>query len=90
MLFRSISKAVSISEKTERLAFKILDIAGKNNVSTSKNPMAMAAAAVYLASVKNRQKISQLKISRVSGISAVTVRDRAKEMIEVIGGEIDG
>ena len=85
-----ISKAVSISEKTERLAFKILDIAGKNNVSTSKNPMAMAAAAVYLASVKNRQKISQLKISRVSGISAVTIRDRAKEMIEVIGGEIDG
>jgi transcription initiation factor TFIIB len=85
-----ISKAVSISEKTQRLAFRILDLASKNNISTSKNPMAMAAAAVYVASVKNHQKISQLKISRVSGISAVTIRDRAKEMIETIGGEIDG
>lgn len=85
-----IAKAVDISEKTVRLAFRILDLSAKNRVTESKNPMAMAAAATYLASVKNEEKISQLKISRVSGISAVTIRDRTKEILKKIGGEING
>ena len=85
-----IAKEVSISEKTERLAFKILDIASKNNVSTSKNPMAMAAAAVHVACSINKEKVSQLKISKASGISAVTIRDRAKEIKKSVGGEIIG
>jgi len=85
-----IAKAVELSEKTERLAFRILDVSAKNGVSASKNPMAMAAAATYLASIKNGKKVSQLKISEVSGISAVTIRDRAKEILKKVGGEIDG
>ena len=85
-----VAKAVGLSEKTERLAFKILTIAEKNNVSASKNPMAMAASAVNLASVMNNEKITQLKISEASGISAVTIRDRTKEIKEKIGGEING
>lgn len=85
-----IAKEVSISEKTERLAFKILDIATKNGVSTSKNPMAMAAAAVHLACSINKEKVSQLKISKASGISAVTIRDRTKEIKKSAGGEIIG
>ncbi|MDH5431641.1 MAG: transcription factor TFIIB [Nitrosopumilus sp.] len=85
-----ISKAVNISEKTERLAFKILNLSIQNKVSTSKNPMAMAAAAVNLASVMNHEKVTQFKISEASGISAVTIRDRTKEIKEKIGGEING
>ena len=85
-----IATAVNISEKTERLAFKIIDIASKNNVSTSKNPMAMAAASVHLATILNKEKVSQTKISEVSGISAVTIRDRTKEIKNRVGGEIIG
>ena len=85
-----VANAVSISEKTERLAFKILDVATKKNISTSKNPMAMAAASIHLASVMNKEKVSQLKISAASGISAVTIRDRSKEIKGKIGGEING
>jgi len=85
-----ISRAVRISEKTERLAFKILNMSIENKVSTSKNPMAMAAAAVNLAAVMNHEKITQLKISEASGISAVTIRDRTKEIKKKLGGEING
>ncbi|QLH02706.1 transcription factor TFIIB [Nitrosopumilus cobalaminigenes] len=85
-----VSKAVGLTEKTERLAFKILGHASKKKVSTSKNPMAMAAAAINLASVINHEKITQLKISKASGISAVTIRDRSKEIKEKVGGEING
>ncbi len=85
-----IAKAAGISERTERVAFKILDLCIKKNVSTSKNPMSMAAAAINLAVARNHEKITQLKISEASGISAVTIRDRSKEIKEKLGGEIDG
>ncbi|MGI9567208.1 MAG: transcription initiation factor IIB [Nitrosopumilus sp.] len=85
-----IAKAIYMSEKTERLAFRILKVATEKNISTSKNPIAMAAAAIHLASVLNGEKVSQLRISEASHISAVTIRDRTKEIRSKIGGEIVG
>jgi len=35
-------------------------------------------------------KVSQLKISKVSGIIAVTIRDRSKEIKRIMVGEING
>jgi transcription initiation factor TFIIB len=80
-----IAKGLTLSEKTQRLAFKILDLCAKKQVSTSKNPMAMAASAVYLASTITGEGVSQLKISKISGISAVTIRERRKEIVMKIG-----
>lgn len=85
-----VSKAVQISEKTERLTFKILHMSMKEKVSTSKNPMAMVAAAINLASLMNKEKVTQLKIAKVSGISAVTIRNITNEIKEKVGGEING
>ena len=75
-----IANVTNVSEKTRRHALKILEISKRNAITTSKNPMAMAAAALYLSSLKNQEKISQIKISKVSGISAVTIRNRVKEL----------
>jgi transcription initiation factor TFIIB len=47
--------------------------------------MAMAAAAIHLAATTNAEKVSQLKISKMSGISAVTIRERRKEIVNKIG-----
>lgn len=85
-----IARAANISEKTERLAVKILDIAEKKNISTSKNPMSMAAAAIYVSSTMNHEKVSQLKIAKISGISAVTIRNVTREITENMGGEVNG
>ena len=85
-----IAKGLSLSEKTQRLAFKILDQCAKKQVSTSKNPMAMAAAAIHLASTINNERVSQLKISKISGISAVTIRERRREVVKKIGDVSNG
>jgi len=69
-----LAKAVNVSEKTQRLAFRILRIAEKNGVTIS--------------TLKNNEKVSQLKISEISGISAITIRDRSKEIRKYLGGEI--
>ncbi len=83
-----IANAVNVSEKTKRDATKILQSGQKKGMNTSKNPMGMAAAAVYLSSLKNQEKISQIIISNVSGISAVTIRDRSKEIKKSLRGEV--
>ena len=65
----------------------------KRNLSKAKvievckrsNSMAMAAAAIHLAATTNAEKVSQLKISKISGISAVTIRERRKEIVNKIG-----
>lgn len=72
--------ALNASEKTRRDALDILEYAQKVGISTSKNPMSMAAAAIHLSLLKNGEKISQTKVAEASGISAVTIRDRVKEI----------
>lgn len=49
----------------------------------------MTVIAVYLVVLKNDKKISQVKISKVSDISAVTIRNRF-EVKKLLGGECDG
>ena len=80
-----IAKGLNLSEKTQRLTFKILDLCSKKHVSTSKNPMAMDAAAIHLASTINAERVSPLIISKISGISAVTIRERRKEIVSKVG-----
>ena len=82
-----ISNECDVSERTKRQTLDILVKSKKLGITTSKNPMAMAAAALYVSALQNQEKISQIKISKVSGISSVTIRDRAKEIKDSLGGE---
>lgn len=83
-----ISKAIGVGNKTRRDALRFMKVVQETGISTSKNPMAMAASVVHLAVVKNKEKISQARIAEVSGISSVTIRDRTKEIRKKLGGEI--
>jgi transcription initiation factor TFIIB len=83
-----IAKAINVSEKTQRWAFRILAVVESKEISTSKNPMAIAAAAVHLAVIKNHEKVSQAKLSKISGISTVTIRNRAKEIKKLLGDKV--
>lgn len=75
-----ISSEAQLSEKTMRDARKILEFGHKRGITSGKHPMSMAAAAVYLAVQDNHEKISQTRIAQISGISAVTIRNRVKEL----------
>ena len=75
-----ISSKANLSEKTMRDARKILKFGHEAGITSGKHPMSMAAAAVYLALQANHEHVSQATIAHVSGISAVTIRSRVKEM----------
>ncbi len=74
-----ISSEANVSEKTKRDARKILEFGQKRGITSGKHPMSMAAA-VYLAIQDNHEKVSQTRIAQISRISAVTIRNRVKEL----------
>lgn len=71
-----IAKDIRISEKIKQRAMVILDNAKKQNHLAGKDPMGMAAAAIYLASMDMDDKIPQREIARISMLTEVTIRNR--------------
>jgi transcription initiation factor TFIIB len=72
-----ISNNMNLKENTKRGAFKILDLCEKEQITAGKHPVAQAAASLYISCIINGEKISQKKFSVESGVSDVTIRNRA-------------
>jgi transcription initiation factor TFIIB len=72
-----ISNNLNLSEKTKRDAFEILKRCEDKEITAGKHPVAQAAASLYVACIVNGEKISQKKFSIESGVSDVTIRNRA-------------
>ena len=68
------------SREIQEEAIKILRIAKENDLYAGRDPWGLAAAAVYLASLYNRKRITQKKISIAADITEVTVRQRCQEL----------
>ena len=78
------SNNLELPEKVKRDAIFILDILKENQVVAGKKPDAVAATVVYMACIKNNESTSQQKISRISGITNVTLRNRLKEFTKYV------
>ncbi|MBC8517202.1 MAG: transcription initiation factor TFIIIB [Nitrosopumilus sp.] len=72
-----ISNNMNLKEKTKRDAFEILRRCEKEQITAGKHPVAQAAASLYISCMMNGEKISQKKFSVESGVSDVTIRNRA-------------
>jgi len=73
-----ISSIAELSEKTKRKAIEILDHATKIELSAGKDPMGLAAAALYLSCVINGENKTQKDIAVAAGVTEVTIRNRYK------------
>src|SRR3989344_1756979 len=73
-----IASVIGIAEKTKRYAIKVLQDAQKNEVSAGKDPMGLAAAALYLSCVKNGEDKTQRDIAEAANVTEVTIRNRYK------------
>ncbi len=72
-----ISNNMNLKEKTKRDAFEILEKCEKEQITAGKHPVAQAAASLYISCILNGERISQKKFSVESGVSDVTIRNRA-------------
>ncbi len=77
-----IANNLEIPENTKREAIHVFDTLKEKKLTAGKKPDAIAATVIYIASVKTGVNLSQQKISKVSGVSAVTIRNRCQDYIQ--------
>jgi len=77
-----ISSKLKITEKTKRYAVKILKETQERKESAGKDPMGLAAAALYLSCVKNGMPVTQRDIAEAADVTEVTIRNRYKSLKE--------
>ncbi|MCV0391937.1 MAG: transcription initiation factor IIB [Nitrosopumilus sp.] len=79
-----ISNTLKISSSTKNLALQILKKAVELDMMAGRDPVGMAAAAVYYSGVIRGDGVSQIQVADASGITSVTVRNRFHELKKVI------
>ena len=79
-----IASKIGIQEKTKRFAIKVLKVAQENEASAGKDPMGLAAAALYLSCVKNGEDKTQRDIAEAANVTEVTIRNRYKGLKDSI------
>jgi transcription initiation factor TFIIIB Brf1 subunit/transcription initiation factor TFIIB len=79
-----ISKLANLSNfdtKIERLALEIAKKTENHLLSDGKSPNGIAAAYLYLASILLGVNILQMDISKLAGVTEVTIRNRCKDIL---------
>jgi len=73
-----IASKAKLSEKTKRRALEILKKAEESKISAGKDPMGLAAAALYVACVLEGENKTQKDIAEAALVTEVTIRNRYK------------
>ena len=77
-----IASEAGLSEKVKRRALTILKDANEMEITAGKDPMGLAAAALYLSCVLNGENTTQKVIALAAGVTEVTIRNRYKGLRE--------
>ncbi|MEO9320068.1 MAG: transcription initiation factor IIB [Nitrososphaera sp.] len=77
-----VANSLGFDEKTKRKALELMAEARKRNALVGKDPVGMAAAILYLVNLQESSgnPRSQAEIAKASGVTEVTVRNRAKDL----------
>ena len=67
----------------------ILQDAVKDRAVQGKNPLGLAAAAVYLACASNNERVSYPKLEKTCSVSAVTIRKNTRRFRKYAARYID-
>ncbi|MBI5377273.1 MAG: transcription initiation factor IIB [Thaumarchaeota archaeon] len=73
-----IASEAELSEKVKRKALTILTDANRMEITAGKDPMGLAAAALYLSCVMCGENVTQKVIAMAAGVTEVTIRNRYK------------
>ena len=79
-----IASIAGLSEKCKRNAIVMLNKAKKVGAVAGKDPMGIAAAALYLSCISIGESKSQKEISQASGVTEVTIRNRCAGLRKII------
>ena len=79
-----IASNANLSEKIKRKATQILQVADEKKILAGKDPMGLAAAALYIACVMYGKSKTQRDVAEAAGVTEVTIRNRCKNLKVVL------
>lgn len=80
-----LANDLHISNQTQQYAVNILVRAKKTGIMVGKDPTGLAAASLYIASLQCGEHRTQRQIAEIANITEVTVRNRYKELVRILG-----
>jgi transcription initiation factor TFIIB len=80
-----IASKVGLSEKTSTRALVILKRAEESGISAGKDPVSLAAAALYAACILEGEDKTQKDLAEAAGVAEVTIREMFKDLRDVLG-----
>ncbi len=83
-LVSRIGGELKISNAEEQAAKELLKNANNKRLLVGKDPKGIAAAAIYIACIKNGKKRAQSVIAKAANITEVTLRNRYKELTDTL------
>src|SRR3989337_218506 len=83
-----IGERIGITGQTQGLAIRILREAKKRRIASGKDPMGLAAAALYIACLQVNEKKTQKDIAEAAAVTEVTIRNRYKALKRQLGLEL--
>jgi transcription initiation factor TFIIB len=75
-----IANKVGVSEKTKRVAVRIMREIVAMQISAGKGPMGIAATVLYIACLNAGEVRTQKELSIAAGVTEVTIRNRYSEL----------
>jgi transcription initiation factor TFIIB len=80
-----IANKANLSEKITRQAMNMMTEIIKSKISAGKHPMSFAATVLYISSLRAGEKnVTQLDIATAAGVTEVTIRNRIKELNNLV------
>ncbi len=76
--------SLKLNADTQSKAVEILQKATKAELTSGRGPTGIAAAALYVAALLNNEKRTQREVADVAGVTEVTIRNRYKELLNVL------
>ena len=82
MYVSKIASKLKLSGEVEALATRFTIMLTKTGIAQGKPPEALAAAAVYVASILLDEKRNQQKVAQAIGVTDATIRNRYRDIVD--------
>jgi transcription initiation factor TFIIB len=79
-----VASRAKVSPKAEADAIEILSKAHTAGIGAGKDPIGLAASAIYPASILDGQNMTQARAAEAAGVTEVTVRNQCKSLRKVL------
>ncbi len=82
VLISKLCTELDVTSATQNVALAILDETKMKRLDVGKNPMSIAAAAIYIAGIRTGERRTQQQVAAVAKTTPVTLRNRFKEIVD--------